>query len=343
MRQERRRRRGRVNGPYQERGGWRVVCVPADGERFTRLFASEAKASRFAADLRAELNAKDATLTEAIDLYLGSMAERGLKVGTIKTAGFRLRAMFDDLGEVMVGDLSPKGCQAAYDRLRAGQKADTHRNTLALAKAFLGWCAKQGYAGENAMEDVEGKGERSVGKEQLRIDEARRLMRTCLELAMEGDAGALATLVILLLGIRASECAAIAARDIDDEGRLLWIPVSKTRAGIRRLVMPPDLGKMLAAQAGDGRAFPDADRYWVHYHVKRLCKLAKVPEVSPHGLRGTHASLAVRGGASSEIVAASLGHTSTRITERHYTREDATAEARSMAAQRNLLVLKGGK
>jgi integrase len=324
--------RGRVHGPYRDGAGWRVVVIPADGARAARYFQSQGKAARFAADCRAELDAKDATVTAAVDLYLAS---RDLKPDSIKTSRYRLAALFAGLEDVYVGDLTPQRCQAAYDQLVARQAGDTHRNTLALGKAFLKWAAKTGYADSNAMEDVEPTGKRKVGKEQLRIDEARKLIRLATEMAAAGDQGALATMTILLLGIRASECASIVARDIDDDGRLLWIPKSKTAAGVRRLALPPGLGELLLAAAdGAGVVFRrrggvQADRYWIGHHVERLCRLAGVPVVPPHGLRGTHASLAVRSGASSEVVAESLGHTSVRITERHYTREDATLEARA--------------
>jgi integrase len=356
MRDKRLRGRGRVHGPYRERGGWRVVVVTPAGEgdagkeqRRSELCETEAEAQRLAVDLRAELDAKDATVVEAIDEYLAAKqspdATRPLKPQSAKTLGFRLRALFAAEYDAMVGDLTPRRCQAAYDALRAKprQRADTHRNTLAAGKAFLGWAMTRGYAARNPMADVAGVGQRSVGKEQLRQDESRKLLGLAVELAKAGDLGALATATVLLAAVRAGECAAIVARDIDDGGRVLVIPRAKTAAGVRRLEIPQWLGRLLrsAAEANDGRAFvarkgQPADRYWVLYHVGRLCSLAGVPRVTSHGLRGTHATLATTGGASSAVVAASLGHTNVRITERHYTRPDATAAAQSRRAREAL-------
>ena len=69
------------------------------------------------------------------------------------------------------------------------------------------------------------------------------------------------------------------------------------------------------------------------------CKIAGITDVGPHALRGTHASLATRAGATGQLVAGSSGHASTEVTNRHYTRADATADARVGVA---LEVLAGG-
>jgi integrase len=73
-----------------------------------------------------------------------------------------------------------------------------------------------------------------------------------------------------------------------------------------------------AGERGEARVF-DFSRYWVLDQVKRLCQKAGVKEVTTHGMRGLHATLATAAGATSELVAAQLGHTTPAITERHYT------------------------
>ena len=57
----------------------------------------------------------------------------------------------------------------------------------------------------------------------------------------------------LLMGMRASEMVSRVVRDLDDEGRLLWIPDSKTEAGRRKLQVPELLQPYLqGAGGGDG-------------------------------------------------------------------------------------------
>lgn len=81
-------------------------------------------------------------------------------------------------------------------------------------------------------------------------------------------------------------------------------------------------------------------RHQVGHHVRRWCGLAGVPVVSPHGLRGTHATLATRAGATSQLVAGSLGHSSPAVTEAHYTQAEAVEE---QAQGARLQVLEGGR
>lgn len=331
-----RRPRGRVHGPYQERAGWRVVAVTHEGKRVAEVCASEAEALRLVVDLKAELGAKDATVTEAIDEYIAWKqvnGDRPLQVQSADTLRHRLNALFAGRFDTFVGDLSARDGEAMYEALREAQANDTHRNTLAAGKAFLGWCAERGYAGGNALGEVSGRGPRSVGKEQLTTDEAQLYADKAIELARAGDLGAVAAATVLYAGIRAGECAAIVARDVDNGGRALIIPKAKTKAGVRKMIIPQWLGRLLKASAGEGgRVFPGRDRYWVRYHVSRVCRLAGVPEITAHGMRGTHASLAVTGGASAEVVAATLGHTNIRITQRHYTKAEATDAARGRRA-----------
>ncbi len=64
-------------------------------------------------------------------------------------------------------------------------------------------------------------------------------------------------------------------------------------------------------------------RYWVLRSVQRICRAAGVPTVPAHGLRGTHATLAVSAGATSHVAAAALGHESFSTTARHYAKAEA--------------------
>lgn len=71
------------------------------------------------------------------------------------------------------------------------------------------------------------------------------------------------------------------------------------------------------------------DRFWLLLHVKRLCRLAGVPVVCTHSLRGLHASVATDAGATSHMVAAALGHSSPAITQAHYIAEGTVEHART--------------
>lgn len=213
---------------------------------------------------------------------------------------------------------------AAITELTERWAVDTHRNTLAMAKRFGAWCVKapRAYFASNPLAEIDPIGRRVRGKEQPRVDEARRFLAVCEEHAARGDAGAIAAMTALILGMRASEVVDRVVRDRDDGGRLLWIPDAKTPAGRRTLEVPENLGahlrKLTARKGPTDRLFPDKDRHWILYHVRRMCRAAGVPEITSHSLRALHSTIAVDHGATGRVVAAALGHTSFAITKGHY-------------------------
>lgn len=58
-----------------------------------------------------------------------------------------------------------------------------------------------------------------------------------------------------------------------------------------------------------------------------ICTKAAVPRVCAHSLRGLHATLATEAGATPQLVANALGHTSPQVAQRHYTDQAATHRA----------------
>ncbi len=331
----------RVHGPYQHRNKWRLVVRKADDSQEFVSFATEAQARAHKTALLKQIAGR--TVSEAVQEFLVEQRERGLRSGTVKVTEFRLRAFFRLDGEVdgktipyaetggLLEDLRPRACHDLYRALVKTCAVDTHRNVLANAKTFGDWCVKQGWIATNPLAEIEGVGQRNRGKKQLRIDEARRLVDLCLRKANEGDEAAVGALTAFLLGLRASEVTDRVVRDLDDDGRLLWIEFGKTRRSRRTLEIPALLRPYFLALA-KGRA-PDAqlisrtvsprtgkkrDRFWLARHVDRLCKEAEVPVVCTQSLRGLHASVATEAGATSHVVASALGHSSPAVTHAHY-------------------------
>ena len=198
---------------------------------------------------------------------------------------------------------------------------------LAEAKTFLGWCLDQRFIGQNPLAAVKGVGKRRHGKPQLCIDEARKLRALCHELAAAGEDGPVAVLMGLLMGMRAGEIVSRTARDLDDGGRILWIPDSKTEAGKRTVEVPDELQPYLLARC-EGKPhsaliFPAKRRGkhwrdWVAEETRRLCKLADIPVVCAHSLRGFVATVAIQAGGAPHLVAAALGHVSPTTTLQSY-------------------------
>lgn len=280
--------------------------------------------------------------------YEKYLTEKGNKPLSICSTMERLRSLFKDQTHHVVALTCDdairiwNGYAARPTRMGKPPAVDTRINVLHEAKTFMRWCLKQRWTKvAEPFAGIEILGERSRGKEQLdRVDDARRWLATALELATD-DVGALAAATALLMGMRASEVTDRLVRDLDDDGRVLVIPRAKTRAGIRRLRLPavlqPLLARLAAGKEPTERLFGlDANRRWLRRAVRRICYLAKTPIVGPHGLRGTHATLAVQAGITGDAVARALGHESFAVTTDHYAKPEAVSGARTDLVLENL-------
>jgi integrase len=365
----------RVYGPYEEsvRGvpRWRVVVArpgPDAGDagagpgrdvrppalrRETRTFADRATAEAWADGARARVRG-DLTVAAALDEYRRHLETKGNRPNSVGLTIHRLGKWLP--GERTLAGLAPRFLVEAYTRRQGEVAADTHRNELAEVKTFFRWCVDARLLPRNPAEGIAPVGRRKKGKPQLRRAEAVAFDHAALVLARKGDAGALAALAVLWLGLRSAELRHLRVRDVDvlPGGTWLWIErleELKSRAARRRLEVPLVLAKLLARQAANRGSeeylFPaprsESGHHvggWLAKAVKRVCAAAKIPYAPPHGLRGTHSTLAEEAGTSAHVVASQLGHESHRTTEEHYLAEGAGEQGR---ARRFLKVLEGGK
>jgi len=168
-------------------------------------------------------------------------------------------------------------------------------------------------------------------------------MARATELADAGESGAVAAMMALLLGMRASEIVSRVVRDLDDDGGLLWIPYAKTDAGRRTLRVPealrPHLLRLAADKAPEARLFGEHWRDWPREWVQQICRQAGVPVVCAHSMRGLHSTLAMDAGVTGHVVAAALGHERVTTTIQSYAKPEAVEAARQ---RRTLTVLSGG-
>ncbi len=341
------RRSARILGPYEERGGrWRVIVVADNGKRHSRFFEAKRIAERFIRETAEEhsLGQGKRTVKEAIESYeVHQRFDKGNKPGSVADTVRRLRRFFGPDLDSELSLLEPETCEERYSALCGELATDSHRNILAETKTFLRWCVTQRWLAESPAEMTKGRGQRQHGKEKLRVDEARAWTRTALRLAHEDEPGAVAALMALLMGMRSSEIVQRSVRDVDDEGRLLWIDRSKTKAGKRKLEVPellrPLLLELVEGKDRQAPIFPSRRREWVRSWVKRICASAEVPAVCAHAMRGLHADLALEAGATSELAAKALGHERVSTTEQSYASASSLAASQS---RRALRVLSGG-
>lgn len=360
----------RVLGPYEQHNGWRIIEIDADGERKSSLFPTEDEAEFYKDSLLSDLARDDQTTETALAEYKKHLTSKGNKDDSIRQTTWGVGLFFPDA--IQLSSLTPKRCQALYDEFRVRPmertgkppSVDSHRGILAQARTFLAWCIERGWIrGANPAADVKGVGKRrprgkSLGKSgnELRVREARAWYAKALELADGDDQGAIAALVALLLGMRASEIVSRKVADLDDDeapADLLWIPCSKTPAGRRTLEVPEELRPLLLACA-EGKT---PDRYlfecereqdafgkphrrdWVLDQVHRICDEAKVPRVTAHAMRGLLATITAQRGLAGHLIAATLGHEDERTTMHAYAKPGSAQAGTNRAG---LKVLNGG-
>lgn len=152
-------------------------------------------------------------------------------------------------------------------------------------------------------------------------DECRRIVNAC--------DGAFRDLVraALLTGCRYGELARMRASDFNAEAGTITVQVSK--AGKPRHVALTDEGQALFSQLTAGRAgrdpvfVRDDGKVWGPSHQQRpldaASNRAKIePSATFHILRHTYASALAMRGVPMGVIAAQLGHSDTRMTEKHY-------------------------
>jgi integrase len=155
----------------------------------------------------------------------------------------------------------------------------------------------------------------------LSDNEARRLTNAC-----PSDFRALVT-AALLTGCRYGELSAMTVDDFNPDAGMLR--VRQAKRGKPRHVALTEEGRDFVAlgvaeKHGSARLFTRANgKPWVKSDQQRplvaACMAARIdPPISFHGLRHTYASRLAMKGVPLAVIAAQLGHTDTRMVEKHY-------------------------
>ncbi|MBI1775114.1 MAG: site-specific integrase [Proteobacteria bacterium] len=249
-----------------------------------------------------------------------------LKLGQLTAR--RIRAWHAELAEKAARLRTRKGGKQQYrDAQRdpdAGRKRQATANrTLTILKAALNHAFQEGRVGtDEPWRRVRPFREADAAKVRyLSADECRRLVN-----ASDADLRALVQ-GALLTGCRYGELAALRCSEFNADSGTVTVRVSKSGKP-RHVVLNDDglsfFASAAAGKAGDALIFTRANgepwgRSHQHRPLRDACQRAKIaPAASFHVLRHTYASHLVQAGAPLPVIAANLGHTDTRMTERHY-------------------------
>jgi integrase len=344
------------------RDGFRVFYRVEPGGKLngSKVFKDQGEAEELAAELRAKIVSERRTVGSAIDDYQADMRARGLAERTCSEHPANIRRLLADVLEAPLAALTPRRADMLYLVATKGVSPATARLWLANARTWGEWCMhkRRRWFRANPFAEVEAIGATADHRsEHLRVDEARKYRDEALKLARTGDHMAVAALLPLLCGLIPSEIIQIQARDIDDDGALLWVAGKRLKTKNRRrsqVIADEELRALLVAAAKDkapeafvfaserreGRA---VTRQYITIVCQRIGEAAGVPVADALMLRRTFATLNARQGSSLDELAFRMGHGAdgkAKTAQRYYV---APGAVESGAAKRVLGVLEGGK
>lgn len=266
------------------------------------------------------------TVQRAIDDYIAYLQASGKDY---KNARHRAYAhIVPALGNVEVAALTSARLRqwlsdiahkrAANDEEQSRRNKTTANRTLTVLKAALNHAYDERRVESNDAWGRRVKPFRGVDSARVRylsVDEAQRLIN-----AAQGEFRDLVQ-AALQTGCRFSELMRLVARDYEHDTGTLFIAKSKT--GKSRHVVLTEEGQrffasLCAGRSSDERLFSSWGRMRQNRAMQATLARARIAPVTFHGLRHTWASLAVMNGVPLQVIAQNLGHSGTRMVEKHY-------------------------
>lgn len=286
------------------------------------------------------------TVSNAISRYLESYRRRGGKA-LDKMESVARTYILGELGDRPVAKLtkgriekwheeiatSPPRVRSARgkpSRLRAGEKSQeadrkrkaTANRALSVLKAALNHAYHEGLAAhDDAWRRVKAYRNVDAARVQYLTDqEANRLVNACAPDFRDLVVGA------LLTGCRYGELIALTVPDLDASSGTICIRQSKSGKSRYVALSAEGIDHFRRLTLSRGRAenifLRTNGTKWSRSEQQRpflaACNIAKLLDVRFHGLRHTYASRLIMKGAPLAVVAAQLGHSDTRMVEKHY-------------------------
>ena len=328
-------RRYNGGGAYKvTRLGFADDVEPADGVRVLSFAQAQAIALRGTPQAA---TAAPMTVAQALTDYVDYLQTSGREGAAVAAARAGRLHVLPQLGAVQVQALTTDQLRHWLAALATGLAKRRHghedavRRSRATANRILGTlraALNHAYAECRVPSDNAWRGRlkpfRNVAvarKRYLTVVEAQRLIN-----AADGDFRHLVQ-AALQTGARYSELTRLKVHDFDEASGTVGI--AKSKAGKPRRVYLTEEGcaffhSITVGRSGDalmlthhgGKPWRRTDQWWPMHHAVQRAKLD--PPCSFHGLRHTYASLALMNGVPMRVVSENLGHTDTRMVEKHY-------------------------
>lgn len=345
--------------------GWSQRAIDRELTKVAAEFERQCKAgeviSRKEHQERAAQEAAAAALIQTVKQY----AERVFMPAKTVTMSENSRASFQSalntwvypaIGEKKLPDVSPADLSALLLDIQAQGRS---HSTAVKVYTVLHTMFKMAYLADTIPRNPMDKVARPVPrKDEIRATEAQALtveeLQTVLA-ALEAEPLKWRALVHLLIdtGVRRGECCGLKWEDIDLEsqvvtirrnlcytpargvyvdtpknGRTREVDIGPETAALLEALRAQSLGEYVFTQ--EGSMEPMHPQSPTRY-LKKLSAKCGVPDLHPHKLRHTFASVAITAGADVASVSEALGHSDKAVTLRMYTHS--SAESRKRAAQ----------
>ena len=301
-----------------------------DGRRITKPIGTRdwQRAQQLAREMEAEgrvVDRKSPLIEKACDDFLADAKARGLREPSIykyKLLLTRVQTFAKDKGLVFLSNFDLE--MTAKFRESWTNKGTAARKKLESLRTFFRFCHERGWIDTNPATRLKMPKNEEPPVEPFTKEEVAAILAAVPKYPDKDNAVRLRALVSLLRysGLRLGDAVTIERSRIEPGGRL-FLRTAKTGT---RVFVPLPKAVLDALDACPAQRFP----FWTgeskkksvignwQRALKKLFKLANVPKGHAHRFRHTFAAELLMSGASLTNVAQLLGHSSEKITERHY-------------------------
>ncbi len=289
------------------------------------------------------------------DEWLPSLLNDDCRATTYEFRICILQTMLPYFGDVLLSDIDTQKASAYLEYLKSEHKtihgktlsAQTRKHHYSTLNIILKSAIQKGYISENPMNAVASPKLKRHKVDAFSKSETMLFMNAIDELPLMQRT---MYYILLTTGVRRGECFGLKWGDIDFRNGLMSINrnvtytkksgavvgAPKTDNGYRTIPIASKTLELLekyklaeAPAANDNFLFHSEesktmprDPSYITKHMKKLMLRCELPNMSPHDLRHTCASLLLQGGADVKSVQDILGHADARTTLNFYVRSD---------------------
>jgi integrase len=216
----------------------------------------------------------------------------------------------------------PAGVRKIHVNLDSRKRSATANRVLTILKAALNHARNEGHVSSDAAWDrVRAFREVDLARQRyLSDDETRRLVAACPAHFRK------MVMAALLTGCRYGELCRLTCEDFSRDSGTILVRVSKSGKS-RHIALPSEGARFFEKETKDR---PNSDQIfkrpngagWSHSDQQRpmqdAVKAAQLAPITFHGLRHTYASRLAMKAVPLAVIAKQLGHSDTRMVEKHY-------------------------